>query len=170
MSATDGTLDDVADTAWIADATRRLAGLGGGGEMSVPDPRWSGGTDTLDRLRASIGSAIAALPRQGRPLGTAAAGVTISHLALAKALAAHLAEPAAAAAAAVGDVEVSVEGDAVGAVHVRLVAVGADERDASYLDDGDVLRSRAARFVAELLGVHPPRVDLTWQDVLLPPA
>ncbi|MFW3119807.1 hypothetical protein MMAG44476_18902 [Mycolicibacterium mageritense DSM 44476 = CIP 104973] len=158
-------------TAWIADATRKLAGLHASPDEAtrhVVDPRWGEGSAALDRLRASIAHHIARLPRQGRPIHSVHAGISITHLALAKFLAWQLAESAAAATAAVADVEVRVDGYTVSDVHIHLVAVGADPRDHTYLHDGDRLRARAAALLAEMVDTAP-HITLTWEDIALPP-
>lgn len=158
-------------TAWIADATRNLAGLQSSPEVGVNhavDPRWGEGSSALDRLRTTIAHHIAALPRQGRPIHSARTGISITHLALAKVLTWQLAEPAAAAEAAVADVEVQVDGYAVSEVHIHLVAVGADPRDTTYLHDGDRLREHAAAVIADIIG-DTPHITLTWEDIALPP-
>jgi hypothetical protein len=171
-STTTDDYDAVAQsTAWIADATRKLAGLQASPDDAashVVDPRWGEGSGALDRLRASIAHHIAGLPRQGRPIRSAHAGIRITHLALAKFLAWQLAEPAAAATAAVADVEVRVDGYAVSDVHIHLVAVGADARERTYLHDGDSLRAHAAAVIAEIVGAAP-HITLTWEDIALPP-
>ncbi|TVX95166.1 hypothetical protein FPV58_28755 [Mycolicibacterium porcinum] len=158
-------------TAWIADATRNLAGLQTSADVGADhavDPRWGEGSSALDRLRTTIAHHIAALPRQGRPIHSARTGISITHLALAKVLTWQLAEPAAAAAAAVADVEVHVDGYAVSKVYIHLVAVGADPRDNSYLHDGEKLRGRAAAVIAEIIG-DSPHITVTWEDIALPP-
>lgn len=159
-------------TAWIADATRSFAGLGGAtdpAEDHAIDPRWGGAGSALDQLRASIAHHIAALPRQGRVIDSVRPGVGISHLAVSKLLTWQLAGPAAAAAAAVADVEVRVDARTVSAVHIHLVAVGADPRDQTYLQDGDSLRDHAARAIAEILGATP-HITVMWEDIALPPS
>ncbi|MDX1881229.1 hypothetical protein SBE55_25840 [Mycolicibacterium sp. 141076] len=170
-NATDDDDATAQSTAWIADATRALAGLQtspGDTENHAVDPRWGQGTAALDRLRASIAQHIAGLPRQGRPIRTSLRGISITHLVLAKLLTWQLAEPAAAVSAAVADVEVIVDRHSVEEVHIHLVAVGTEPRDTTYLHDGDSLREYAAVVIAELIGTAP-RITLTWEDVALPP-
>lgn len=130
--------DAVADaTAWIADATRRLAELDGGSDGVEPTAPWSEGGSALEQLRTAVAHRIAALPRRGKPIDTAIPGITVSHLALAKALTSNLAELAAEASAAIAAVDVNVAGQAVTAIRINLVAVGAADRDSTYIDDGD---------------------------------
>lgn len=169
-STTTDDYDAVArSTAWIADATRSLAGLGAAPDDDrAIDPRWGESASALDHLRASIAHHIAALPRQGRPIRSARPGISISHLALSKVLTAQLAEPAAAASAAVADIDVRVDAQKLSAVHIHLVAVGADPRDHTYLHDGDSLRDHAAAAITDLLGVTP-HITVTWEDIALPP-
>ncbi|KXO94191.1 hypothetical protein AXK56_21680 [Tsukamurella pulmonis] len=153
-------------TDWIADATRRLAGLAGpDAEAPDVDPRW--GADAIDRLRAAVSQQVSALPRRSRPVATARPGVTVSELALSKAVTAALSDSAAVESAAVADVELDVVGDGLSAVHVHLVAVGADRR-VSLLDGGERLRSLAADVVRRMVGADDIRIDLTWEDMLTP--
>lgn len=57
--------DAVADaTAWIADATRRLAELDGGSDGAEPTAPWSEGGSALEQLRTAVAHRIAALPRR----------------------------------------------------------------------------------------------------------
>ncbi|MFD6197029.1 hypothetical protein ACFWE3_10030 [Mycobacteriaceae bacterium NPDC060252] len=161
--------DAVADaTAWIADATRRLAELDGGPDGHVPAASWSEDGSALEQLRAAVAHRIAALPRRGKPISTAIPGITVSHLALAKALAASLAELAAEASAAIAAVDVDVDRQEVTAVRINLVAIGAADRDRTYLDDGDALRERAAAVVDDIIGIEPPTITVTWADIVLP--
>ena len=153
-------------TDWIADATRRLAGLAGpDAEAPDVDPRW--GADAIDRLRAAVSQQVSALPRRSRPVATARPGVTVSELALSKAVTAALSDSAAVDSAAVADVELEVVGDRLSAVHVHLVAVGADRR-ISLFDGGERLRSLAADVVRRMVGADDIRIDLTWEDMLTP--
>ncbi|TDZ79087.1 hypothetical protein DE4585_02822 [Mycobacteroides salmoniphilum] len=161
--------DAVADaTAWIADATRRLAELEGGPDGHVTAGSWSEGGSALEQLRAAVAHRIAALPRRGKPISTAIPGITVSHLALAKALASSLAELAAEASAAIAAVDVDVDGQEVTALRINLVAIGAADRDRTYLDDGDALRKRAAAVVNDIIGIEPPNITVTWEDIVLP--
>ncbi|TDZ81173.1 hypothetical protein [Mycobacteroides salmoniphilum] len=161
--------DAVADaTAWIADATRRLAELDGGSDGQIPAGSWSEGGSALEQLRAAVAHRIAALPRRGKPISTAIPGITVSHLALAKALTSSLAAIAAEASAAIAAVDVEVEAQAVTALRINLVAIGAAERDHTYLDDGDTLRKRAAAVVNDIIGIEPPTITVTWEDIVLP--
>lgn len=67
--------DAVADaTAWIADATRRLAELDGGSDGAEPTAPWSEGGSALEQLRTAVAHRIAALPRRGKPINTAIPG------------------------------------------------------------------------------------------------
>lgn len=95
-------------------------------------------------------------------------GITVSHLALAKALTSNLAELAAEASAAIAAVDVNVAGQAVTAIRINLVAVGAADRDSTYIDDGDALRKRAAAVVTDIIGIEPPNITVTWEDIVLP--
>lgn len=161
--------DAVADaTAWIADATRRLAELDGGLDGAEPTAPWSEGGSALEQLRTAVAHRIAALPRRGKPINTAIPGITVSHLALAKALTSNLAELAAEASAAIAAVDVNVAGQAVTAIRINLVAVGAADRDSTYIDDGDALRNRAAAVVTDIIGIEPPNITVTWEDIVLP--
>lgn len=146
---------------WIADATRRLARLGEEEEAAWPEG--------LRALRDAVAHRIADLPRAGKPLDTGSPGVSMTHLALGKALTAELAAPAAAAAAAIVSVKVQVAGRRASRIEIEIVAVGADERDATYLADGDSLRRAAAQVTERLLGITAPTIDLTWVDLVLPP-
>ncbi|MGV9796481.1 hypothetical protein ACWDTP_00320 [Mycobacterium sp. NPDC003449] len=154
-------------TAWIADATRELAGLddGPGAHPGATSPY---GTATLEQLRAGIAHRVLTLPRQSRQVETSSPAITFSQLALAKALTWALAEPAAAVSAAIADVAVQADGRTLSGVHIHLVAVGADERERTYLDDGDALRGRAATVITDTLGVAAPRITITWEDIVLP--
>ncbi len=161
--------DAVADaTAWIADATRRLAELDGGADGRVPAAPWHEGGSALEQLRAAVAHRIAALPRRGKPISTAIPGITVSHLALAKALTSSLAELAAEASAAIAAVDVNVDGQAVAALRINLVAIGTADRDRTYLDDGDALRKRAASVVNDIIGIEPTNITVTWEDIVLP--
>lgn len=170
-STTPDDYDAVArSTAWIADATRRLAGLDEEyrANAHTVDPRWGDSGSALNQLRASIAQHVAALPRPVRVIDSARPGIGISQQALSKMLTWQLAEPAAAAAAAVADVDVRVDGRILSEVHIHLVAVGADPREHTYLNDGDRLRRRAASVIADVLGTVP-HITVTWEDIALPP-
>ncbi|MET9326277.1 hypothetical protein [Tsukamurella sp. NPDC003166] len=155
------------DTDWIADATRRLAGLAGAdAEAPEVDPRW--GADAIDRLREAVTQQVSALPRRSRPIATVRTGVTVTELALSKAVTAALSDSAASEAAAVADVALDLAGGELAAVHVHLVAVGADERPHTLLDGGERLRALTADVVRRMVGTGDVRIDLTWEDVLTP--
>ena len=153
-------------TEWIADATRRLAGLAGpGAESPDVDPRW--GADAMDRLRAAVAQQVAGLPRRSRPVATARPGVTVSELALSKAVTAALSDSAAHESAAVADVALDLADGVLAAVHVHLVAVGTDRRR-TLLDGGDRLRLLAGDVVHRMTGADDVLVDLTWEDLVTP--
>ncbi|TWS24001.1 hypothetical protein FK268_10155 [Tsukamurella sputi] len=154
-------------TDWIADATRRLAGLTAP-DAGAPegDPRW--GADAVDRLRAAVALQVAGLPRRSRAVETVRPGITVTELALSKAVTAALSDDAAAEAAAVADVALELVGTRVKAVHVHLVAVGAEGRSRSLLDGGDRLRALAEDAVLRMIGDTGVNVDLTWEDLLTP--
>lgn len=152
-------------TDWIADATRRLAGLAGpASEAPDVDPRW--GADAIDRLREAVANQVSALPRRSRPIATARPGIAVTELALSKAVTVALSESAAAESAAVADVALDVASGGLAAVHVHLVAVGADGRAHSLLDGGERLRGLTADVVRRMVGPDDVRIDLTWEDVL----
>ncbi|MBS4102598.1 hypothetical protein [Tsukamurella paurometabola] len=154
-------------TDWIADATRRLAGLAApDGEAPEIDPRW--GADAIDRLREAVAQQVSALPRRSRPIATVRPGVSVTELALSKAVTAALSDRAAAESAAVADVELDLADDGLSAVHVHLVAVGADERPHTLLDGGEHLRALTADVVRRMVGADDVRIDLTWGDLLTP--
>lgn len=154
-------------TDWIADATRRLAGLAGpDAQAHEADPRW--GADAMDRLREAVAQQVSTLPRRSRPIATVRPGVSVTELALSKAVTAALSDTAAAESAAVADVALDLEGGRLDAVHVHLVAVGADERAHSLLDGGERLRALTADVVRRMVGSSDVRIDLTWEDVLTP--
>lgn len=46
--------------------------------------------------------------------------------------------------------------------------VGAADRDSTYIDDGDALRKRAAAVVTDIIGIEPPNITVTWEDIVLP--
>lgn len=154
-------------TDWIADATRRLAGLAGP-DAAAPevDPRW--GADAVERLRAAVALQVSGLPRRSRAIATLRPGVSVTELALSKAITAALSDTAAAEAAAVADVALDLKGATLTAVHVHLVAVGAEGRSRSLIDGGDRLRVLAADVVRQMIGDGEVRVDLTWEDMLTP--
>ncbi|GAS98139.1 uncharacterized protein RMCC_5104 [Mycolicibacterium canariasense] len=152
-------------TAWIADATRRFAGLSES-ELDA-DERWSQTGAALRNLRASITQRISALPRQGKPIRTSQPGINVSHIALAKLLTSALAQPAADVAAAIADVELRVDAEQLTAVHVHLIGVGAEPRDRTYLQDGDALRREAARVVHAAIGENAAEITASWDDVVI---
>lgn len=154
-------------TDWIADATRRLAGLSGPDtEAPEVDPRW--GADAIDRLREAVAQQVSALPRRSRPIATVRQGVSVTELALSKAITAALSDTAAAESAAVADVALDLTGGALTALHVHLVAVGADGRSRTLFDGGERLRALTADVVRRMVGTADARIDLTWEDVLTP--
>ncbi|MCS3779116.1 hypothetical protein [Tsukamurella ocularis] len=154
-------------TDWIADATRRLAGLSGpDAETPEVDPRW--GADAIDRLREAVAQQVSALPRRSRPISTVRQGIAVTELALSKAITAALSDAAAAESAAVADVALDLTGGALAAIHVHLVAVGADGRSHTLFDGGERLRALAADVVRRMVGTVDVRIDLTWEDVLTP--
>ncbi len=154
-------------TDWIADATRRLAGLAApGAEAPEVDPRW--GADAIDRLRNVVAQQVLDLPRRSRAVRTARPGITVRELALSTVLTVDVSDAAASESAAVADVELDVDGDRLAAVHVHLVAVGADGRPGTLLDGGDGLRARAAELLRAMFGPDEVRVDVTWEDLLTP--
>lgn len=154
-------------TDWIADATRRLAGLAGSdAEAPEADPRW--GVDAIDRLREAVAQQVSALPRRSRPIATGRPGIAVTELALAKAVTAALSDSAAAESAAVADVALELAAGELAAVHVHLVAVGADGRSHTLLDGGERLRFLTADVVRRVVGTGDVRIDLTWEDLLTP--
>lgn len=151
--------------AWIAAATRRFAGLS---EADADiDPRWAETGSALSQLRAGIAQRISALPRQGQLIHTAQPGIGVSHIALAKLLTAALAEPAASVAAAVADVELTIKDQTLSAVHIHLIGIGADERDRTYLQDGDALRKDAALVLREAIGDSSAEITAIWDDLVV---
>ncbi|EFV14090.1 hypothetical protein [Segniliparus rugosus] len=159
--------DSAADaTEWIADATRELAGLTKRTSAEGSDDTPDVDLPALEQLRAAIGQLVSTLPRPVRPVSTAAPGIAINYLALRKILMWALAEPAAEASAAVADIAIELQGTTLAAVHIDVIAVGADEREHTYLDDGDALRARAAATIAETLGTPAPPVTLAWDDLV----
>lgn len=151
--------------AWIADATRRFAGLSEADADA--DPRWAETGSALSQLRAGIAQRISALPRQGKLIRTAVPGISVSHVALAKLLTSALAEPAAAVAAAVADVQLSVTDRTLSAVRIHLIGIGADERDRTYLQDGDALRADAALVLREAIGDGTAAITAIWDDLVV---
>ncbi|WP_019202841.1 hypothetical protein [Tsukamurella sp. 1534] len=151
---------------WIADATRRLA--------SAPPDADTGdgwGDEVLGRLRDSIAGLVAGSPRRGRTFDTAADGVTMSTLALSRALTFELSERAAGEYAAIADVAADVDGSTLTAVRLHVVAIGAEERARTMTEGGDQIRAAAGEVLAEV--VPDPsrvRVDLSWDDLFLPDA
>lgn len=152
-------------TAWIADATRQFAGLSA--TDPAEDDRWSQTGSALSQLRAGIAQRISVLPRQGKQIRTSQPGITVSHFALAKLLTWALAEPAAAVTAAIADVEVHVGGQRLAAVHIHLIGIGTEERDRTYLQDGDALRREAARVLRAALGEDSAEITASWDDVVV---
>lgn len=152
-------------TEWIADATRRLAGLAGSdSEAPAADPRWGG--DAIERLRTAISQQVSVLPRRSRPVETTTSGITITPLALTRALTIALSGEAAAESAAIADVEFAVDGSVVSGVRIHLVAVGTEPRAHSMLVGGDRLRAKAAALLAGIVGPVEVGVDLTWEDLV----
>jgi len=151
--------------AWIAHATRRLAGLS---EADRNETDWADTSSALSQLRAVISQRISSLPRRGKPIRTATPGVRISHIALAKVLTEALAEPAAAVSAAIADVELTLEADVLTKVHVHLIGIGADPREHTYLQDGDALRADVARVLRTTVGENTAAVTAVWDDVTVP--
>ncbi len=151
--------------AWIADATRRFAGLHE--PEAESDNRWAETGSALTELRSGIAQRISALPRRGKLIRTARKGIGVTHIALAKLLTWALAEPAAEVAAAVADVELSVEDDVLTAVHIHLIGIGAEQRRHTYLQDGDSLRRDAAVVLRETIGVDTAEITATWDDVVV---
>lgn len=159
--------DSAADaTEWIADATRQFAGLAQQTSPQSPDCSSDVDLPALERLRATIGQLVSALPRPVRPVNTSRPGIAISHLALRKILTCALAEPAAGASAAVADIVIELHDATPAAMHIELVAIGADEREHTYIDDGDALRARASAAIFETLGTPAPPITLTWDDLV----
>lgn len=151
--------------AWIAAATRRFAGLAEAD--SDADPRWAETGSALSQLRSGIAQRISALPRQGTLIRTARPGIKVSHVALAKLLTSALAEPAASVAAAVADVQLTITDRALSAVHIHLIGIGADERDRTYLQDGDALRADAAHVLREAIGDSSAEITAVWDDLVV---
>ena len=159
--------DSAADaTEWIADATRELAGLTTRTSSEGSDGLSDMDLLALEQLRAAVGQLVSTLPRPVRPVSTSKPGVAVNYLALRKILMWALAEPAAEASAAVADIVIELDGATLTAVHIDVVAVGANEREHTYLDDGDTLRARAAAVIAETLGTPAPPVTLAWDDLV----
>ncbi len=152
--------------AWIADATRRFAGLSAADTDT--DTRWADTGSALTELRSGIAQRISTLPRRGKLIRTARPGIEVSHIALAKLLTWALAEPAAEVAAAVADVELTVADDTLAAVHIHLIGIGADERNRTYLQDGDALRRDAALLLRETIGDDTAEITAIWDDVVIP--
>lgn len=150
--------------AWIADATRRFAGLSQ--SDPAPDTRWERTGSSLSEIRASIAQRISGFPRQGIPIRTSSPDVTVSHIALAKLLTWSLADAAAAVAAAVADVELRVEARELAAVHIHLIGVGVGQRRQTYLQDGDTLRDYAALLLHEAVGTNSAQIDISWDDLV----
>lgn len=161
--------DDYAATAdaaaWIADATRRFAGLSVA--EADDDSRWAETGSALAALRTGIAQRISALPRKGKLIRTSVPGISVSHVALAKLLTEALAEPAAMVTAAVADVELSITGDVLSAVRIHLIGIGADERERTYLQDGDALRRGAAVVLHAALGRSSAEITAIWDDVVI---
>ncbi|WP_041944521.1 hypothetical protein [Tsukamurella paurometabola] len=155
---------------WIADATRRLAvqaesdSDAPAADSGAPVSGWSG--EAMERLRSAIAQQVSGLPRRSRPVATTTPGATITQLALTRALTFALSAEAAAESAAIADVEFAFDGAAVTAVHIHLVAVGAERRPQTMLAGGDRLRDRAAGLLAGIVGPVEVRVDLTWEDLV----
>lgn len=165
MAAEDDYEATAESAAWIADATRRFAGLAEADADA--DPRWAETGSALSQLRAGIAQRISAMPRQGKLIRTSKPGIGVSHIALAKLLTWALAEPAASVAAAVADVELTVKDRALVAVHIHLIGIGADERDRTYLQDGDALRADAALVLREAIGDSSTEITAIWDDLVV---
>ncbi|GIZ97387.1 hypothetical protein TTY48_19990 [Tsukamurella sp. TY48] len=150
---------------WIADATRRLAGLTAS-ESDAPEAASGWGADAIERLRSAVSHQVSGLPRRSRPVATTKPGIDITQLALTKALTIALSDEAAAESAAIADIEFVLDGAAVTGVHVHLVAVGTGARAETMLVGGDRLRDRAAAVLAGIVGPVEVRVDLTWEDLV----
>ncbi|WP_461166865.1 hypothetical protein [Tsukamurella serpentis] len=150
--------DPVPTTDWIADATRRLAG--------VSAAEADRGDDLVDRMRAAVAAGVSALPRRSRVVVTGRPGVTITELALTKAITAALSDGAGEESAAIADVDLTIDSGRLLKVTVHLVAVDADQRTRTLLDAGDRLRTLAADVVARTAGAGGVRVDLVWEDLL----
>ncbi|WP_234792088.1 hypothetical protein [Mycolicibacterium brisbanense] len=164
------TADDDATTeaaAWIADATRRLAGLQQDSTAALED-RWAQTGSTLTQLRAGIAHRIANLPRRATLIRTTRTGISVSHIALAKFLTWALAERAAAMTAAVADVELDITDSRLAAVYVHLIGVGTAPRDRTYLEDGDTLRHYAATVLRAVIG-GTVEITAIWDDLVVPP-
>ncbi|KAB7760703.1 hypothetical protein [Mycolicibacterium mucogenicum] len=153
--------------AWIADATRQFAGLGA--DDTETDDGWTRTMAGLGQLRSAITQRISLLPRQGKPINTTSSGVVVSHIALAKLLTWSLAEPAAQYGAAIADVEVHVQAQRLTAVHIHLIGVGADERERTYLQDGDALRRETAAVVHTAIGDNTAEITVSWDDLFVTP-
>jgi hypothetical protein len=151
--------------AWIADATRRFVGLAEAEADS--DSRWAVTGSALSDLRAGISQRISLLPRQGKLIRTPGPGISVSNIALAKLLTWALAEPAAAVTAAVADVELTVREHALVAVHIHLIGIGTDERDRTYLQDGDALCEGAALVLREAIGDNAAEITAIWDDLVV---
>lgn len=151
--------------AWIADATRRFAGLADADADS--DSRWAVTGSALSELRAGIAQRISLLPRQGKLIHTSQPGISVSNIALAKLLTYALAEPAASVTAAVADVELTVRDHRLAVVHIHLIGIGADERDRTYLQDGDTLRRGAAAVLDATIGDTSAEITAIWDDLVV---
>ncbi len=151
--------------AWIADATRRLAGLDQSGPPA--DDRWKLAGSTLGEIRTSIAQRISAFPRQGILIRTTHPGISVSHIALAKLLTWSLAESAAAVAAAVADVELRVDAQELVAAHIHLIGVGVGPRRQTYLRDGDELRDSAASLLRTAIGDNAAQITVSWDDLFV---
>lgn len=149
--------------AWIADATRRFAGL----STTEPDSRWAETGSALSELRSGIAQRISSLPRRGKLIRTGRPGIEVSHIALAKLLTWALAEPAAEVGAAVADVRLTITEDVLTAVHIDLIGIGTEKRDRTYLQDGDTLRRFAAMLLRESIGDDAAEITATWDDVVI---
>ena len=165
---TDPCEDESTATDWIADATRRLAGMSAPGSTVPPvDRRW--GDDVIDRLRAIVATRIATLPRRSRPVSTLNPAITMTEFAVSRALTAALSTGAAAESAAIADIHLELNGTELAGVSIHLVAMGTEDRARTLLDSGESLRAQAVDVVERTIGkVVEVRVDATWEDALLP--
>ncbi|TWS20819.1 hypothetical protein FK529_05745 [Tsukamurella asaccharolytica] len=161
-----GDVEQAPATDWIADATRRLSGLAGPDSVAPETPpRW--GAEAIDRLLDAVSRQVSTLPRRSRPIAAARPGITVTELALSKAITAVLSDAAAVESAAVADVALEFIDGALTAAHVHLVAAGAGGRSHTLLDGGEHLRTVTADIVRRVVGTSV-RIDLTWEDLLTP--
>ena len=62
----------------------------------------------------------------------------------------------------------TVTDDSLAAVHIHLIGIGADERNRTYLQDGDALRRDAALLLRETIGDNTAEITAIWDDVVIP--